>query len=99
MRVLHYYNWGYFTPISCGADVIASNQLEYFRHRGWEVDCLIADKPSRAHQAQAFRERHSWVRSIRLVNHPRAPLTMRGKLLAHHQIAQMESFRKIAGEG
>ena len=99
MRVLHYYNWGYFTPISCGADVIASNQLEYFRHRGWEVDCLIADKPSRAHQAQTFRERLSWVRSIRLLNHPRAPLTMRGKLLAHHQIAQTESFRKIASEG
>jgi glycosyltransferase involved in cell wall biosynthesis len=99
MRVLHYYNWGYFAPTSCGADVIAANQLEYFRHRGWEVDCLIADKPSRAHQAEAFREQYSWVRSIRLLNHPRAPLTLRAKLFAHHQIAQTEAFRRIASEG
>jgi len=99
MHVLHYYNWGYFTPISCGADVVASNQLEYFRDRGWDVSCLIADKPSRAHQAQAFRERYSWVRSIRLLSHPRAPMTMRAKLLAHLQIAQTEAFGKIAAEG
>jgi Glycosyl transferases group 1 len=99
MRVLHYYNWGYFAPTSCGADVIATNQLEYFRNRGWEVDCLIADKPARAHQAEAFRKRYSWVRSIRLLNHPRAPLTMRGKLLAHQKIAQSESFQRIATEG
>jgi glycosyltransferase involved in cell wall biosynthesis len=99
MRVLHYYNWGYFTPISCGADVVASNQLEYLRHRGWEVHSLIADKPARAHQAEAFREQHQWVRSIRMLDHPRAPLTMRGKLLAHLEMAQTERFRKIAGEG
>jgi hypothetical protein len=30
MRVLHYDNWGYFEPITSGADVIASNQLGYF---------------------------------------------------------------------
>jgi hypothetical protein len=99
MRVLHYYNWGYFSPPSCGADVIAANQLEYFRYRGWEVDCLIADKPSRAHQAEAFRKQYSWVRSIRPLHHPRAPLTLRSKLLAHQQIAQTERFQRIAAEG
>ncbi|MFO0890112.1 MAG: glycosyltransferase family 4 protein [Isosphaeraceae bacterium] len=99
MRVLHYCNWGSFAPISCGADVIASNQLEYFRHRGWEVDCLIADKAPRAHQARSFEALYPWVRSIRLIDHPIAPLTLRGQLFAHQQIAESNAFRTIAGEG
>ena len=60
---------------------------------------MIADKPSRAHQAEAFRKKYPWVRSIRLLNHPTRPLTVRGKLLCDQQIAQSESFRRIAAEG
>jgi len=64
MRVLPYYPWGYFEPTSCGADLIASNQLEYLRRRGWGVDVLLLSRPDRARQADAFRRRYPWLRSV-----------------------------------
>src|SRR5215813_8296637 len=98
MRVLHYYNWGFFEPISCGADVIASNQLEYFRRRGWDVDILLPADPGRAHQAGAFRERYSWVKSMQLVDIPNVEFSFSGQLLSHRRIAQSDCFRKLARE-
>jgi glycosyltransferase involved in cell wall biosynthesis len=101
MRVLHYYNWGYFAPISCGADVIASNQLEYLHHKGWEVDCLLAHNPERSHQSQAFRDRYPWVRSVQLVVPPPAAneWSFRGQFFCYSQIARFESFRQLVREG
>src|SRR5262245_58269123 len=99
MRVLHYYNWGYFEPITCGADVIASNQLEYFRQRGWEVDVLLHERPERARQAGVFRERYPWVRSVSLAAGKTQEFSFRGQLFAHEQIAQSEVFRSLAAKG
>jgi glycosyltransferase involved in cell wall biosynthesis len=98
MRVLHYYNWGYFEPIASGADVIASNQLAYCRRRGWDVDVLLMGHRSRAHQADAFRRRYSWVRSVQVVEPPWCP-TFQGQLGMHSYIARSETFLRLAREG
>ena len=42
MRLKHFYTWGCFHPMTSGADLVVSNQFEYFRDRGWVVDCIIA---------------------------------------------------------
>jgi glycosyltransferase involved in cell wall biosynthesis len=99
MRVLQYYNWGYFEPITCGADVIASNQLEYFRRSGWDVDVLLHERADRAHQAEAFRKRYPWVRSVRLADIEEHDFSFRGQLFAHEQIARSAMFRELASEG
>jgi glycosyltransferase involved in cell wall biosynthesis len=99
MRVLHFYNWGYFEPISCGADVIAANQLEYFRFKGWEVDCVLAACSERDHQAEAFRERFSWVRSVRVLNPPTSKFTFGDQLSSYHKLSRSEGFREVVREG
>ncbi len=99
MRVLQYYHWGYFEPISSGADVIAANQLEYFRRRGWDVDVLLMVQADRTHQADAFHRRYPWLKSVRLVDMHAGEFTFRGKLFAHAQIAKSDCFRVLAAEG
>jgi glycosyltransferase involved in cell wall biosynthesis len=99
MRVLHFYNWGYFAPISSGADVIAANQLEYLHSKGWEVDCLLVSEPKRSHQAEAFRERYSWVRSVQLVDPPQGEWSFRDQITWYSRIARSESFRRLARQG
>ena len=39
MKVLYIYPFGPFHPISSGSDITASNHLEYFRQKRWDVDC------------------------------------------------------------
>jgi hypothetical protein len=100
MRVCHFYNWGYFAPISGGSDVIAANQLEYFRHRGWEVDCVLLSAPARNHQAEAFRERYSWVRSVQVIEPPEQwEWSFRGQLSYYARIARLDAFRQVVGAG
>ena len=99
MRVLQYYHWGYFEPIIGGADVIAANQLEYFRRRGWDVDVLLMAHPDRDHNADAFQRRYPWLRSVRPIDMHEGDFTFRGKLFAHEQIARSDSFRALAREG
>lgn len=99
MRVLHYYNWGYFEPISCGADVVASNQLEYCRRRGWDVDILVMAHADRAHQADDFRRRYSWARSIQAVEVPSSEFTFRGQVVSHQHVARSDVFRDLARQG
>lgn len=100
MRVLHYYNWGYFEPITSGADVIASNQLAYCRHRGWDVDIVLMSAPGRSHQAEAFGRRYSWARTIEVVEAPPgAEFTFSGQLALHQSVARSDAFRRIAGLG
>ena len=98
MRVVHYYNWGYFEPISCGADLIAANQLAYFRRRGWDVDVLLMSHADRALQARAFRRRYPWLRSVRLVELPPGEFNFRGQLFAHQRIARSECYRELVRE-
>ncbi len=99
MRVLHYYNWGYFEPISCGADVVASNQLEYFHRRGWDVDIVLHAQPWRTHHADAFQARYPWIRSVQVVDMPSGDFTFRGQLFAHRRLARSELYRKLAQQG
>src|SRR5689334_16883226 len=100
MRVIHFYHWGYFAPITTGSDVIASNQLEYFHARGWEVDCVLLAHARRNDQAAAFRERYPWLRSVQLVVPPAAAdeWSLRGQLACYSQIARSQDFQRMVAD-
>jgi glycosyltransferase involved in cell wall biosynthesis len=70
MHVVHFYPWGCFYPVSSGADVTATHQMEYLRARGWKVDCLVswADRDSAI--VERFRAHYSWVNQITFLDVP-----------------------------
>jgi glycosyltransferase involved in cell wall biosynthesis len=98
MRVLHYYYWGFFQPVSSGADVIAANQMEYFGRRGWDVDVLLSGQVFRAGQVEAFYRRYPWTRSVRHVDGTIGEFSFRAVLSAHQRIARSLCFRELARE-
>jgi hypothetical protein len=101
MRVIYYHSWGYFAPISTGADVTANNQLEYLHAREWDVDCVLLSLTGRDPQAEAFHERYPWLRSVHRVVPPPAASewsSFPGQLTLYSEIARSESFRQIVSE-
>jgi glycosyltransferase involved in cell wall biosynthesis len=64
MRVIHYYPWGYCYPVTSGADQVACNQLNFFREKGYEVDCVVSNTSSKAWAADRFAEEFGWVNSV-----------------------------------
>jgi glycosyltransferase involved in cell wall biosynthesis len=99
MRVLHFYPWGQFYPITCGSDYVACNQLEYFQHRGWEVHCLLPRGFGRglADPAEIAR-RFPCVASMRLVPVHCPRFDLRHVLNAMESMARSPTFRAIAAE-
>ncbi len=90
MHVKHVYNWGYFHPVTCGADVVASNQLDYFRERGWTVDCIVINDPRKTCFADSFRAKYHWVRKITTVDLPPAGFSLREQLFAYEHACKSE---------
>lgn len=70
MRVKYVYNWGFFHPPGCGADMVASNHLAYLTARGWDVDCLVVRDPRRDLAEAAFRAEYGWLNSLTLTDPP-----------------------------
>jgi glycosyltransferase involved in cell wall biosynthesis len=97
MHVRHFYHWGYFHPITCGADVVAANQLEYFRARGWTVDCVVAHSAPRARFADAFRQKYDWVQSVSVVDLPPSQFTLREQLFAYEHACQSAAVARAVG--
>lgn len=94
MRVLYFYNWGYLSPIGSGADLVATNQLEYFRRRGWSVDCILGASPDREHREDAFRRRYPWLKTLTTIEIPAASFSFRDQLLAFHRAAHRPEVRE-----
>lgn len=70
MKVLYIYPFGPFYPICSGSDVIASNHLEYFKQKGWDVDCCIYRLTDKEKHFQAFREKYKFCKNIYQINTP-----------------------------
>src|SRR5260370_23877880 len=70
MPVMHFCPWGCFYPVSSGADVVAAHQLEYFRARGWKVDCLVSWADRDSSIVDRFRAHYSWVNQITFLDVP-----------------------------
>ena len=70
MKVLYIYPFGPFYPISSGSDITASNHLEYFRQKGWDVDCCIYQITDKEKHLPAFREKYKFCRSIHQISLP-----------------------------
>ena len=60
MRVIHYYPFGYCYPVPAVADPVACNQLDYFRARGYEVDCVFSNQSQKS-WAQGSISAEVWV--------------------------------------
>jgi hypothetical protein len=99
MRVLHFYPWGQFFPITCGADYVAANQMEYCQERGWEVHCLFPQGFGHGvRDPKALSQRFPCVKSIRSVKFPACACTFRELLLATDAAATTPDFRALAAE-
>lgn len=70
MKILYIYPFGPFYPVSSGSDIIASNHLEYFKQKGWDVDCCIYRLTDKEKQMRAFREKYKFCKSIHEINTP-----------------------------
>ncbi len=88
MHVRYCYNWGYFHPITCGTDVVATNHFDYFRERGWTVDCVIVNDARKAQFADEFRRKYDWLDSITLVDLPSVGFGMRELLFGYEHAAR-----------
>jgi glycosyltransferase involved in cell wall biosynthesis len=82
MRVIHYYPFGYCYPITSGSDSCICNQLNYFRTRGFEVDCVFANLPQKAWAQEQFEREYGWINSVTLLDVP----------WAHHQTFRDQVF-------
>jgi glycosyltransferase involved in cell wall biosynthesis len=95
MRVIYFYNWGYFAPISSGADVMAASHLEYFRRRNWKVDCVIQHARDRSDKREHFRRTYPWLNSLEEIKAPGGQFSFRSLLWAYNRAAQSPAVRKI----
>ncbi len=97
MRVRHYYPGGYFHPPTCAADVVAAGQLNHSLARGWTVDCIVARSEARERFAESFRRRYGGVRSVTVVDVPRAGPSLREQLFAYEQAARSPAVARALG--
>ena len=83
MHVRYFYPWGYFYPVTCGTDVVAAHHLEYFRERGWTVDCVLVAGAHKAAFAERFRAQYAWLRDLTLIELPPARFELSGRHFAN----------------
>ncbi len=99
MRVLHLYPWGYFYPVTCGADVVACNQLAYLQSRDCEVHCLLLDVFSRGSGDLAgLVQRFPCIQSTHVIEVPARAVTLRDVLFGYERAARSAEFRSLAKE-
>jgi|GEM_PF-1758028 len=63
-KVLYFYPFGPFFPIASGSDIVAANQLEFFRKKNACVDLLIYYRDEKQSQLKQFKNKYSWCNSI-----------------------------------
>lgn len=94
MRVKYFYTWGYFHPVACGTDRVASNHFEYFRARGWSVDLILVNDERKHGCRERFLEQYSWLNSITEVALPPGCwFTFRDLLFGYEHLARSRVAR------
>ena len=95
MKVLYIYPFGPFYPVSSGSDIIASNHLEYFRQKGWDVDCCIYQISDKEKNLPAFREKYKFCRSIHQINQPGTNFKFGELLFASEYATRIEPLKTL----
>lgn len=95
MKILYIYPFGPFCPISSGSDVIASNHLEYFKQKGWYVDCCIYRLTDKENQFQGFREKYKFCNSIHQINPPGTFFKFGELLFASEYASRIDPLKKL----
>jgi glycosyltransferase involved in cell wall biosynthesis len=93
MRVKYVYNWGFFHPPGCGADMVAANHVAYLEARGWDVDCLVVRDPRRDHAEALFRREYGWFKSLTLTDAVSAGWRFGDQLFAFDALADRPAVR------
>ena len=95
MKVLYIYPFGPFYPVSSGSDIIASNHIEYFRQKGWDVDCCIYQISDKEKNLPAFREKYKFCRSIHQINQPGTNFKIGELLFASENVTRIEPLKTL----
>ena len=95
MKVLYIYPFGPFYPVSSGSDIIASNHMEYFRQKGWDVDCCIYQISDKENQLPAFREKYKFCRSIHQIKQPGTNFKFGELLFASEYAARIDPLKTL----
>ena len=95
MKVLYIYPFGPFYPVSSGSDIIASNHLEYFRQKGWDVDCCIYQISDKEKNLPAFREKYKFCQSIHQINQPGTNFKFGELLFASEYATRIEPLKTL----
>jgi glycosyltransferase involved in cell wall biosynthesis len=95
MKVLYVYPFGPFYPVSSGSDIIASNHLEYFRQKGWDVDCCIYQISDKEKNLPAFREKYKFCQSIHQINQPGTNFKFGELLFASEYATRIEPLKTL----
>jgi len=95
MKVLYIYPFGPFYPVSSGSDIIASNHIEYFRQKGWDVDCCIYQISDKDKNLPAFREKYKFCRSIHQINQPGTNFKFGELLFASEYATRIEPLKTL----
>jgi hypothetical protein len=92
MRLKHFCTWGCFHPQTPAAELVVSNQLAYFRQRGWSIDCVVA-RTGKQRDFEGFCKRHPWVNTITPVDIPVADFAFRDLLFAFDKACRAHAMR------
>ena len=95
MKVLYIYPFGPFYPVSSGSDIIASNHMEYFRQKGWDVDCCIYQITDKEKHLPAFREKYKFCRSIHQISLPGIYFKFGELLFASEYATRIEPLKSL----
>jgi hypothetical protein len=99
MRVIHYYPRGLFHRALHGPDVAAANQLEFFKHKSWQVDCAVGAFENGAAEVRDFRKRFPWVGGLVEVGVPwNACFDFRQQCLRHAAVGRSKIWRWLCAE-
>jgi len=95
MKILYIYPFGPFYPVSSGSDIIASNHMEYFRQKGWDVDCCIYQITDKEKHLPAFREKYKFCRSIHQISLPGIYFKFGELLFASEYATKIEPLKTL----
>lgn len=95
MRILYIYPFGPFYPVSSGADIIATNHMEYFRKKGFQVDCILFQNSEKAKYLEQFKANYGFCNSIHYLKFPPISFKFGELLFAANYLANSEPLKSL----
>lgn len=95
MKILYIYPFGPFYPISSGADIIASNHMEYFKKKNALVDCILFHNYQKETYFEQFKQKYSFCRSFYHLKYPPISFKFGELLFASSFLAKSEPLKSL----